>query len=58
MFNESTTKEAAIYSGDRLFTEWHWENWIVPRERMRLEHFLTPYVKSKLKMDYNFKRKT
>ena len=36
---------------DILFNKLCWKNWISTYKRMKLEHFLTPYTRIKLKMD-------
>jgi hypothetical protein len=34
---------------DRLFTKWHWENWISIYRRMKLDLYLSSYMKVNLK---------
>ena len=52
------TKEPRIYNGEKIVSSvrislqivsWCWENWTATCKRMKLEHFLTPYTKTKSK---------
>ena len=50
MINESVTKEVRTYNGVKtVFSKWYLENWKDSSKKIKLNHFLTAYTRTKSK---------